>query len=221
MEKNKTEQITEYLRKKIYRHIDEINYKMPSEAMLCRLFNVSRITAKNAIEELTAQGLLFRHQGKGTFIASDAKTKVLQREELRSADLIALLLPDLNSKFMLDLIKGVEERLHSAHYNIIIKCTNYSQSQEQITIRSLIKNGVKGLIVYPVDRQFYNQEFLKLILKKFPLVLIDRTLKGLDVSVVASDHINDMIEATDYLIRNGHRNIGIISTSPDGTNTVE
>lgn len=216
----KRAQVRDYLLKLVYEHLDDINYKIPSENMLCRLFKVSRITAKNAIDDLVAQGLLFRHQGKGTFISSEAKAHVLQREEIRSSELIGLLLPDLKSNFMLNIIRGVEERLHNTGFDLIIKCTNYSQTQEQHAIQTLLKSGVKGLIVYPVDRQFYNQEFLKLILDQFPLVLIDRTLQGLNVSIVTSDHVNDMKQATEFLIESGHRRIGIISTSPDGTNTI-
>lgn len=220
LSKTKKEQVKNYLQTLIYKHIDEINYKIPSENMLCRICKVSRITAKNAVEELVAEGLLFRHQGKGTFISSEAKAQILPREEVRASKFIGLLLPDLKSNFMLNLIQGIESKIHDTEYDLIIKCTNYSQTQEQKAVQNLQKSGAKGIIAYPVDKQFYNQEFLKLTLEKFPFALIDRTLPGLNVSVITSDNVNDMKKATESLILDGHRHIGLISTDSDGTNTI-
>lgn len=46
------------------------NSKVPSENELAELFNVSRMTARRALQELTEQGLLIRSQGAGTFVAT-------------------------------------------------------------------------------------------------------------------------------------------------------
>jgi GntR family transcriptional regulator len=43
--------------------------KIPSEHQLCEQYNVSRNTAKKAIEELVQKGSLHRIQGKGTFVS--------------------------------------------------------------------------------------------------------------------------------------------------------
>jgi len=44
--------------------------KVPSENVLAEEFNVSRMTARRALQELTEQGLLVRSQGAGTFVAT-------------------------------------------------------------------------------------------------------------------------------------------------------
>lgn len=43
---------------------------LPGEQELARLFNVSRITVKRALNELAADGLVTRHRGRGSFISS-------------------------------------------------------------------------------------------------------------------------------------------------------
>ncbi len=43
--------------------------QLPSEADLAQRYQVSRITAKRALDELVKQGRVFRQQGRGTFVA--------------------------------------------------------------------------------------------------------------------------------------------------------
>lgn len=42
--------------------------QIPTEEELCRMYNVSKATVRNAVLELVRQGYLMRQQGKGTFI---------------------------------------------------------------------------------------------------------------------------------------------------------
>ena len=46
------------------------NAKVPSENELTQKFDVSRMTARRALQELTEQGILVRSQGAGTFVAT-------------------------------------------------------------------------------------------------------------------------------------------------------
>lgn len=50
---------------------------MPTEAELCALFSVSRITVRRALDELVRLGLVEKFQGKGTFV---------RKSQLRSGD---------------------------------------------------------------------------------------------------------------------------------------
>ncbi|KGJ87927.1 histidine utilization repressor [Colwellia psychrerythraea] len=46
------------------------NAKVPSENELTQKFDVSRMTARRALQDLTEQGILVRSQGAGTFVAT-------------------------------------------------------------------------------------------------------------------------------------------------------
>lgn len=54
---------------------------IPSERELMKQFNVSRITAKRAVDDLVNEGYLYRVQGKGTFL----------REEEAEHDLVSIM----------------------------------------------------------------------------------------------------------------------------------
>ncbi|MEO9273758.1 histidine utilization repressor [Marinomonas sp. 5E14-1] len=47
----------------------QTNQRVPSEADVVKALGVSRMTVNRALRELTAEGLLVRHQGLGTFVA--------------------------------------------------------------------------------------------------------------------------------------------------------
>jgi len=46
----------------------QVNYKIPSEKELCKMYNASRTSIRAAIGELVREGYLLRIPGKGTFV---------------------------------------------------------------------------------------------------------------------------------------------------------
>jgi GntR family transcriptional regulator len=62
-------QLSEVLRQQIEAEGFKPDHPIPSERALCKTYQISRITVRQAISEMINEGLLFRKQGKGTFVA--------------------------------------------------------------------------------------------------------------------------------------------------------
>ncbi|MFP3612826.1 GntR family transcriptional regulator [Paraburkholderia sp. SIMBA_050] len=63
------EQIKTELRLRILNGSYAAHARMPSENELCAMFNVSRITVRQALGDLQKEGLVFKLHGKGTFVS--------------------------------------------------------------------------------------------------------------------------------------------------------
>jgi GntR family transcriptional regulator len=74
-------QIRELLRARILDGTYRSDGKMPSENEMVRGFGVSRITVRQALNDLQKEGLIFKIHGKGTFVARPKAVQNLMRLE--------------------------------------------------------------------------------------------------------------------------------------------
>ncbi len=73
------QQIYQLLRQKILEGQWRPDEMLPSEASLMKQYNVSRATVRQALDELVSDGLIYRRQGRGTFVAPSTAAPGLVR----------------------------------------------------------------------------------------------------------------------------------------------
>jgi len=73
------QQLYEILRKKIVRGDWQPGELLPSESELIEQYQVSRITARKALESLVNENLIYRERGRGTFVAHPTVEQALVR----------------------------------------------------------------------------------------------------------------------------------------------
>ena len=101
--------------------------KIPSEAELCRMTGVSRVSVRTALKSLIAQGFLISKQGEGTFVVGvsvdmnmdilvpiiglDKKNilEVLEYRKILEVGIVPLIFENLTSKDLNDLQSNLEE----------------------------------------------------------------------------------------------------------------
>jgi len=218
-------QIQEDIRRLISAGILREGDRVPSEKELAEKYRVSQITSKNALIGLMEEGLLVRIQGKGTFVLRrPEESAAFQHIREAGAGLrvksgrIGLVLPTMKTKVDQRFVDSIEKYASAAGYDLMLRITRESQEEETRVIESFLRQGVDGMIIFPVEKEIYNDAILRLSLEKFPLVLIDRFLKEIKTYSVSSDNVNGTKEAVDYLLEKGHSSIAFIS--PEITNTV-
>jgi DNA-binding LacI/PurR family transcriptional regulator/DNA-binding transcriptional regulator YhcF (GntR family) len=205
--------------------------RVPSEKDLADKFHVSRITSKRALEKLVLDGLIQRARGRGSFVALGAKAT---DQDLRSVDapqqivaqgtpppLVGLLIPESTDVFGSHLVRTIESQLRRQQIRILLCRTEGRRELEEAAIDDCLALGVKGLIVCPVHGEYYNERLLRLVLDHFPIVLVDRYLRGIPVCSVCTDNRSAAKELTNHLISQGHRHFAFITVPPAGTSSIE
>lgn len=207
--------IQENLRNKIHTGKLRPGDLVPSEKDLGKQFNVSQLTARNAISGLVEEGLVHRIQGKGTFV----------NETVTSASpdnhIIGVVLPTMETPIEQFVVNYLEYYLSKLGFHLLLNISRESVEKESEIIERFCSMGVSGLIIFPAESENYNEKILQLSIERFPLVLIDRYLKNARTPSVTANNIQGAFIATNYLLDKGCENIGLLSPEFSNTATLE
>ena len=88
--KTKKQEIENYIYNLISSGQLKENDRLLTEEELCEMFEVSRMTAHNAMSDLVARGLITRTAGKGSFVAGKSVLKGFERKQSFTEDMISV-----------------------------------------------------------------------------------------------------------------------------------
>jgi DNA-binding LacI/PurR family transcriptional regulator len=185
--------------------------RLPSEKELADQYKVSRITSKKALEMLEDQNLITRMVGRGSYVLEGSKGSGQQiakeANQKGQGKTIGVIMDAFGASFGYQLLLGIERECSKHNLGFILKCTFGSKKAEVEAIDDLLRMGVSGIIIMCVHDETYNEEVLKLIVENYPIVLIDRQLKGIPIPFVGTNNYNAAKELTEWLFEHGHTNI--------------
>lgn len=221
------EKIFQTLRERINKNEYKAGERVPSEKELCSEFGVSRITSKKALKMLADEQLIVRQPGRGSFVA-DSNSLIMKPFEspqtVRTTGkkrIIGLVITHFSDMYGTELIYGMEEASRDHDAFLVVRRSFGIPELEEKAIQQLLGLGVDGMIIFPAQGEYFSAEILKLVIQKFPFVMIDRYLKGIPASSVSTDNIQAAKEATRYLFGLGHRHIGFLAPPPANTTAIE
>ncbi len=122
---------------------------------------------------------------------------------------IGLLVPDLDTSYIGEILRGIDEELAKASYDLMLYTTHHRRTRESVFVNSLSNGMTDGLLmVLPMDPGAYVDSIRR---RGFPFVLIDH--EGLDSQgpSVGATNREGAKQAMRFLIELGHRRIGIVS----------
>lgn len=139
MQRIKSKSLTNEVKDSIYKYIKSLDLskdtKLPSEENMAQLIGVSRITIRSALNELASEGVIFRRQGKGTFVNSEA----------------------LQMKAQLNPVKQFTDIIESSGYKASIKSLGYEIINADYNLSKLLKIKENDPLV-AVRKIFYADE---------------------------------------------------------------
>jgi len=201
----KYEQLKQILKKGINKRKLKPGDRIPSEERIAKDYGVSLGTVRQAMAELVNEGLIYKEQGKGTFVAEKKKKETFS---------IGLLLTDIGNPFFSQLARSIQEKAHLLKYSVIYYNTNDQLLRETESIDMLVKRQVDGVILVPVLKDGEERLLEKLKKNDIPFVYLDRYLNEPASDYIIIDNLSGVRQTMEYLISLGHKKIGCISAQP-------
>ncbi|MGG4342462.1 GntR family transcriptional regulator [Paenibacillus lautus] len=181
--------------------------QLPTEAEISKEYNVSRITSKRALTELENAKLIYRIQGKGSFVSTD---RAHHRPLGKTNKEILLILPFTHNPGLGDYEKGINEFLATTDYTLNIQ-SNTIVGQRKL-LEAALQSANSGLILYPISSISDLGILYQYHLAKYPLVTMDKCIEGIPFQSVVSDNFGGGYLASKHLIENHHKKIAFISS---------
>jgi LacI family transcriptional regulator len=114
----------------------------------------------------------------------------------------------------------VQSRLAEHGYSVILATTHGDHELERRMLDVLTSQSIDGLIMIPTSS--HNRDrVIELKQSGIPVVFVDRIMPGVDVDVVMSDNVKAASLATEYLIKQGRRDIVCISFSSEASSAID
>lgn len=126
----------------------------------------------------------------------------------RKSQVIGVIVPDLSRSYFSGVLKGVDEIINPAGYNLLVCNTEEDAAREEQALHMLLARQVDGILLatsHNCDDAAWRQTLAKTPL---PLVLVDRRIPGHHFAGGDDELIG--IEATRHLAGQGYRRIAHI-----------
>lgn len=186
------------------------NQAIPSETELSKILGFSLITTRKALNELVNEHVIYRVQGKGSFVAEKKMTSINDV----SKRLVVLVLSTSNESHdssLMKIIKGLQSYLKKCNYSLIVECTEQDVEKERLIIDDLISKGIEGILLFSTNPESNLISIKRMRDLRIPFVMLDRGIDEYPVNFVGCNNFSGGFSATEHLLKLGHRNISFIA----------
>ncbi len=189
---------------------------LPSEHELAAMFNVNRNWARRALRELEVEGYVLRSQGRRSMVTPVSSRR--QALSVGETPTLAVALPEYQDLFDRTIVDGFmgyasDHDVHSLIYNIRL-----DESEEDAFLHKAPEIGISGLAIWiQHDTPRIAEAIASLRRRRFPIVQIDRKIRGCETDVVVTDNEKIGYALTKALIDKGHELIAFASVFEDAS----
>jgi len=133
----------------------------------------------------------------------------------RKTKTIGIIIPEIVHYFFAKVIRGIELVANKRGYNVIVGLSNESFDKEVINMEMLANGSIDGFILSISKETLAQQDyhhFHETINQGMPIVMFDRVVNEVNCDKVIVDDLKGSKKAVEKLIKNGCKNIAIITT---------
>ncbi|MGG7463334.1 MULTISPECIES: LacI family DNA-binding transcriptional regulator [unclassified Plantibacter] len=123
-------------------------------------------------------------------------------------DVLGLVVSDIRNPFFSELAHAAEQEAGRLGYTVLLANANEDQSQVDDYLRIFASQRIDGLLLSPQGGVSPQLEALRAT--GLPLVLMNRTVAGLDAPMVGTDNVGGVTSVLDWLQRQGHRDVAFV-----------
>jgi GntR family transcriptional regulator of arabinose operon len=176
---------------------------IPREIDLCARYDVSRITAARAVQELVREGLLRRRRGRGTVVAA--------RRPAATATL-AFVTPRFDGDWTLAVFAGFDAVAAEAGHVALLTGAGGAPTLDAARLEALLTRQVRGVAVSHLLLDESARALLPTLRRDgVPLVFAGAYDPAFPCDRVVADNSGAGRIATEHLLRLGHRRIAFLA----------
>ncbi len=178
--------------------------KLPGERTLAKEFGYSYMTIRKAVDNLVAEGVLYKLPTKGTYVA-DRKTGK-KKTKIIGYFLDNSIVAGLTSPYYSLIFDSLEKQATKHGYSLIY----FSDAGDTSSLKHL--NNVDGVIISCFPRI---ENIVHDINQHVPVVVMDNSSSDTTIPSIVIDNFNAVSGSVDYLCSLGHKQIGFMTGLDD------
>ncbi len=124
---------------------------------------------------------------------------------------IGVILPELAEAFFAQAISAIEDIAYKKNYTVLLAQSHDDEVREKQLVEKLRTHRIDGLLVSVAKHTANFDHFEALKKYRIPVVYFDRVPPLKNIHYVACNIEKGSMEAVHFLLKRGHRNIGLIN----------
>lgn len=123
-------------------------------------------------------------------------------------EVLGLLVSDIRNPFFSELAHAAEQEAERRGYTVLLANANEDQAQADEYLRTFSAQRIDGLLLSPQGG--LTPQLARVVASGLPLVLMNRTVNGLEAPMFGTDNAEGVASVLDWLQRRGHRDVAFV-----------
>ena len=179
---------------------------------IARILNISVSTVSRALHDHPSIGITTKMRVKQ--VANDINYEPNQTaiffQQGRSYN-IGVILPELSESFFSTAISGIEDTANKRNYTVLFAQSHDSEETERKLVAKMKNQRVDGMLISIAKNTSSYDHFEIFRKSNIPVVFFDRIPAMANIHSVACNMETGTFEAVNFLLKRGHRVIGMLN----------